>query len=235
MFLSLPFFYNFITLGWISFRGIHTQNQLLALDKENNTIHTTIHTNLLVESFYTTPNGSNNNLFSEMNEYNSKSCSKNNANNIQHQQQNMASPTRENLLIDNSQCTGCNRDSCNQLCSMNTDVAGNNNDMCGKEWKVNKFLMPFYYSICYSLTFFLLFWCIRKYTWIHARFTRDEYVHEGTLHHIRINCRVEGFMAEYLIVIILIHTEYLLVLVYYRLIFQMEINKNGTEYVVHCR
>lgn len=109
------------------------QNQLLALDKENNTIQTTIHTNLLVESFYTTPNGSNNNLFSEMNEYNSNStnnCSTNNANNIQ---QSMASPTRENLLIDSSQCTGCNRDSCNQLCSMSTDVVGNNNvDICGK-------------------------------------------------------------------------------------------------------
>ncbi|KAL7042325.1 hypothetical protein ACKWTF_001101 [Chironomus riparius] len=116
-----------------SYETVMKENQLLALDKENNTIQTTIHTNLLVESFYTTPNGSNNNLFSEMNEYNSNStnsCNTNNANNIQ---QNMASPTRENLLIDNSQCTGCNRDSCNQLCSMSTDVGGNNNvDICGE-------------------------------------------------------------------------------------------------------
>jgi hypothetical protein len=111
------------------------KNQLLALDKENNTIHTTIHTNLLVESFYTTPNGSNNNLYSDLNEYNS-----NNTNNDINIQQSMASPVRENSLIDTTHCTeNCNRGSCNQLCTMNTsDVGGNNNDACGKWQNKNK-------------------------------------------------------------------------------------------------
>lgn len=55
-----------------------------------------------------------------MNEYNNSNA------NVQ---QSMASPVRENLLIDSTQCTEqCNRGSCTQLC---TD-GGNNNDACGK-------------------------------------------------------------------------------------------------------
>ncbi|KAG5675769.1 hypothetical protein PVAND_005645 [Polypedilum vanderplanki] len=115
-----------------SYDSVMKENQLLALDKENNTIQTTIHTNLLVESFYTTPKGSNNNLFSEMNEYNNSNSTSNseNANSIQ---QSIASPVRENLLIDSSQCTGQNY--CNQLCS--NDAGGNNNDTYG-EYEYNE-------------------------------------------------------------------------------------------------
>lgn len=95
------------------------QNQLLALDKENNAIQTTIHTNLLVESFYTTSHGSNNNLLNEMNEFTS-----NNA-------QSLSSPVRENLLIDDSECTDeCNRSSCNCI---NNEGGGNNNENYGEE------------------------------------------------------------------------------------------------------
>lgn len=117
---NFPSFLPFVRpLG--AFLQFHTilQNQLLALDKENNTIHTTIHTNLLVESFYETPLGSNNNLY----------CS----NSIM-----ASSPARESLLIDNDddddvQCNTCNseqcnRSSCNQLyCN---DGGVNNNDTC---------------------------------------------------------------------------------------------------------
>lgn len=102
------------------FLGTHTQNQLLALDKENNAIQ--IHTNL-VESFYETPIGSNNNLYS------SSSI--------------MASPARESLLIDNDSHCGsgqCNRSSCNQLCCSlrGSDVGVNNNESCGGRKKRNK-------------------------------------------------------------------------------------------------
>lgn len=109
------------------------QNQLLALDKENN-IQTTIHTNLLVESFYTTSHASNNNLLSEMNEYTT-------SNNVQ----SLTSPTRDNLIIDGSDCTEeCNRSSCN--CS----EGGNDNENYGKPssrfWygkALHEFLRPF--------------------------------------------------------------------------------------------
>lgn len=94
------------------------QNQLLALDKENNSIQTTIHSNLLVDSFYNASHGSNNNLLNEMNNYNS--------NNVQ----NLSSPTRENLLIDGSECTDqCNRNSCNCI----NNESGNNNEIYGKD------------------------------------------------------------------------------------------------------
>lgn len=112
------FSFAFIVSGALTFSSVsqtHHQNQLLALDKENNAIQTTIHTNLLVESYYETPLGSNNNLYS--------------TNSI------MASPARESLLIDNDeQRTGqCNRSSCNQLCcSMRNDGGANNNENCGK-------------------------------------------------------------------------------------------------------
>lgn len=100
-------------------RIIFPQNQLLALDKENNAIQTTIHTNLLVESFYTTSHGSNNNLLSEMNEFTT-----NNA-------QNLTSPARENLLIDDSECTDeCNRSTCN--CINNEGDNNENYGECGK-------------------------------------------------------------------------------------------------------
>lgn len=92
----------------------------MALDKENNTIQTTIHTNLLVESFYTTSHGSNNNLLSAMNEFP--------LNNVP----SLTSPARENLLIDeNDECTEeCNRSSCNCI---NNEGSGNINENCGKE------------------------------------------------------------------------------------------------------
>lgn len=94
------------------------QNQLLALDKENNAIQTTIHTNLLVESFYTTSHGSNNNLLNEMNEFTSNNS------------QSLSSPVRENLLIDDSECTDeCNRSSCNCI---NNEGGGNNNENYGE-------------------------------------------------------------------------------------------------------
>lgn len=97
---------------------IFPQNQLLALDKENNSIQTTIHSNLLVDSFYTASHGSNNNLLSEMNNYNS--------NNVQ----SLSSPTREDLLIDGNECTDqCNRNSCNCI----NNESGNNNEIYGKE------------------------------------------------------------------------------------------------------
>jgi hypothetical protein len=96
------------------------QNQLLALDKENNAIQTTIHTNLLVESFYTTSHGSNNNLLSEMNEFTTNNS------------QSLTSPARENLLIDGSECTDeCNRSTCNCI----SNDGGNNNDDYGEEEK----------------------------------------------------------------------------------------------------
>lgn len=80
------------------------QNQLLAgLDKENNTIQTTIHTNLLVENFYQTSHGSNNNLLSEMDEFTT-----NNVN---------PSSMRGDLLIDGSECSmeECNSSTCNYI------------------------------------------------------------------------------------------------------------------------
>lgn len=97
---------------------IPSQNQLLALDKENNTIQTTIHTNLLVDSFYTTSHGSNNNLLNEMNEFTT--------NNVQ------GLASREDLLIDDgSECTDeCNRNSCNCI---NNEGGGNNNEDYGEE------------------------------------------------------------------------------------------------------
>jgi hypothetical protein len=89
---------------------------LLALDKENNAIHTTIHTNLLVESFYSTSHGSNNNLLSEMNEFTT--------NNVQ----SLTSPVRENLLIDGSECTDeCKRSTCNCI-----NNEGDNNENYGE-------------------------------------------------------------------------------------------------------
>jgi hypothetical protein len=88
---------------------------LLALDKENNAIHTTIHTNLLVESFYSTSHGSNNNLLSEMNEFTTNN-------------QSLTSPVRENLLIDGSECTDeCNRSTCNCI-----NNEGDNNENYGE-------------------------------------------------------------------------------------------------------
>lgn len=80
------------------------QNQLLALDKENNTIQTTIHTNLLVDNFYQTSNGSNNNLcLSEMDDYTA-----NNAN---------SSTMQGNLMNDGSECSmeECNNTNCNYI------------------------------------------------------------------------------------------------------------------------
>jgi Domain of unknown function (DUF4802) len=95
------------------------QNQLLALDKENNAIQTTIHTNLLVESFYTTSHGSNNNLLSEMNEFTTNNS------------QSLTMPACDNLLIDGSECTDeCNRSTCNCISS---DGGANNNDDYGKK------------------------------------------------------------------------------------------------------
>jgi hypothetical protein len=66
-----------------------------------------------------------------MNEYNSNSTNGgDNANNIQ---QCITSPTRENLLIDNNQCTD---EHCNQLCS---DAGGNNNETCGKNFSLHPY------------------------------------------------------------------------------------------------
>lgn len=94
------------------------QNQLLALDKENNAIQTTIHTNLLVESFYTTSHASNNNLLNEMNEFTINNS------------QSLTSPARDNLLIDGSECTDeCNQSTCN---CMSSDGGCNNNDEYGR-------------------------------------------------------------------------------------------------------
>jgi hypothetical protein len=92
---------------------IFLQNQLLAgLDKENNSIQTTIHTNLLVENFYQTSNGSNNNLLSEMNEFSTNNVT--------------SSSIRENLLIDGSECSleECNSTNCNYI--SNEDGDGGN-------------------------------------------------------------------------------------------------------------
>lgn len=95
------------------------QNQLLALDKENNAIQTTIHTNLLVESFYTTSHGSNNNLLSEMNEFGGS----NNA------QQSLVMPDRDLLIDGSEECMDqdCNRSSCN--CN---NEGGDNNENYGE-------------------------------------------------------------------------------------------------------
>jgi hypothetical protein len=113
--LSLSFSLPLLLSWGLTYVIKQQQNQLLALDKENNAIQ--IHTNL-VESFYETPLGSNNNLYS------STSI--------------MASPARESLLIDNdsmSHCGGgqCNRSSCNQLCCSlrGSEVGVNNNESCG--------------------------------------------------------------------------------------------------------
>ncbi|CRK94001.1 CLUMA_CG007526, isoform A [Clunio marinus] len=101
-----------------SYEAVMKENHLLALDKENNSIQTTIHTNLLVESFYNTSHASNNNLLNEMNEFKTNSA------------QSIVSPARENLLIDGSECTDqCNHGSCNCI---NNEVGGNNNENYGE-------------------------------------------------------------------------------------------------------
>lgn len=126
------------------------QNQLLALDKENNTIQTTIHTNILVDSFYnTTSHGSNNNLLNDMNEFTT--------NNVQ----SLTSPVRENLLIDDgSECTDeCNQNSCNCI----NNEGGNNNEDYGKERENRlthdlKFLELSSSSCCFALLSYNRLW-----------------------------------------------------------------------------
>lgn len=133
---------------------VSPQNQLLALDKENNTIQTTIHTNL-VDSFYTSH--SNNNLLNEMNEFSTNSA------------QSLTSPARDNLLIDDgSECTDectdqCNQNSCNCI---NNEGGGNDNENYGEEWEKSinqhQFLELLFFSWLKKLFFRWIRWTMPR-------------------------------------------------------------------------
>lgn len=94
---------------------------MLALDKENNPT-TTIHTNILLENFFTTNINlaNNNNLVGDIDDFSNMSHTNNNNNN--NNQCTNSSSSQENLMMDSlTTCTG----SCDQLiCNSNENMAG---------------------------------------------------------------------------------------------------------------
>lgn len=93
------------------------EKRLLALDKENNpTTTTTIHTNILLENFFTSNLANNNNLVGEIDDFTNMSqingSDTSNENNNINNNQCTSSSSQENLMMDSlTTCSG----SCDQL------------------------------------------------------------------------------------------------------------------------